>query len=34
VRWETFYSFGEATRYGEDEKLPEATKPAATSCCG
>lgn len=29
VRWETFFTFGEATRYGEDEA------PAAVSaCCG
>lgn len=30
VRWETFYTFGEATAYGEDE--PEAPK-AVSSCC-
>jgi hypothetical protein len=31
VRWETFFTFGEATTYGEDE--PEAaTEPAG--CCG
>lgn len=30
VRWETFFTFGEATSYGEDEALPE---PAA-ACCG
>jgi catechol 2,3-dioxygenase-like lactoylglutathione lyase family enzyme len=30
VRWETFFTFGEATRYGEDE--PAAAKPA--SACG
>lgn len=29
VRWETFYTFGEATSYGEDEVLPEAS-----ACCG
>ncbi len=32
VRWETFFTFGEATRYGEDE--PAATATAATACCG
>ena len=35
LRWETFYSFGEATSYGEDEPdavLREATKPAAACC--
>ncbi len=30
VRWETFYTFGEATTYGEDE--PEAVT-TASSCC-
>ncbi len=30
VRWETFYTHGEATSYGEDEVMPEAT---ASSCC-
>jgi catechol 2,3-dioxygenase-like lactoylglutathione lyase family enzyme len=29
LRWETFYTFGEATAYGEDEALPEAG-----ACCG
>jgi len=29
VRWETFFTFGDATTYGEDE--PEAI--AQTSCC-
>ena len=33
VRWETFFTFGEATRYGEDE--PQAAAPAkASACCG
>ena len=31
LRWETFYSFGEATSYGEDEQLPA---PDAAACCG
>lgn len=31
VRWETFYTHGEATSYGEDEVIPEATNAA---CCG
>ena len=31
VRWETFYTFGEATSYGEDEP---ATLPAKAACCG
>jgi catechol 2,3-dioxygenase-like lactoylglutathione lyase family enzyme len=31
VRWETFFTFGEATSYGEDEVLPV---PAASACCG
>jgi len=36
LRWETFYSFGEATSYGEDEPdavLRETSTPAA-ACCG
>jgi len=33
VRWETFYTLGEAVRYGEDE--PElAVAEAASACCG
>lgn len=32
VRWETFYTFGEATRYGEDVEL--APPSAGLSCCG
>ena len=31
VRWETFFTFGEATSYGEDEVLPE---PTGSACCG
>jgi len=31
VRWETFYTFGEATRYGEDADAPAVQ---AASCCG
>ena len=31
VRWETFFTFGEATSYGEDEVLPAAVSNA---CCG
>jgi len=30
IRWETFYSFGDATSYGEDEQLPA---PDATAGC-
>lgn len=30
VRWETFFTFGEATRYGEDEP---ATALAPGACC-
>jgi hypothetical protein len=39
VRWETFFTHGEATSYGEDEVLPDAAsaccapKPAAKGCC-
>jgi hypothetical protein len=32
VRWETFYTFGEATSYGEDRDVAKAATPAA--CCG
>jgi catechol 2,3-dioxygenase-like lactoylglutathione lyase family enzyme len=31
VRWETFFTFGDATRYGEDE--PAAAQPQVTACC-
>lgn len=31
IRWETFYTFGDATSYGEDETLPE---PSTAACCG
>lgn len=31
VRWETFFTHGEATSYGEDEVLPVAT--AKSACC-
>jgi len=36
VRWETFYTFGEATTYGTSEALAalEATAQPATACCG
>lgn len=30
LRWETFYTFGEATSYGEDKSLSQA---AAQACC-
>jgi catechol 2,3-dioxygenase-like lactoylglutathione lyase family enzyme len=32
IRWETFFTFGEATRYGEDE--PRVATPEMTSACG
>jgi catechol 2,3-dioxygenase-like lactoylglutathione lyase family enzyme len=32
VRWETFFTFGEATTYGEDEAPAAPAEPA--SCCG
>jgi catechol 2,3-dioxygenase-like lactoylglutathione lyase family enzyme len=32
VRWETFFTFGEATTYGEDPQNVEAAAP--TACCG
>ncbi len=31
VRWETFFTHGEATEYGEDEETPHAP---AIACCG
>jgi catechol 2,3-dioxygenase-like lactoylglutathione lyase family enzyme len=33
VRWETFFTFGEAVTYGEDEPMPEAAA-ASGGCCG
>ena len=32
VRWETFFTFGEATRYGEDE-IVQAPSCAQNGCC-
>ncbi|HWA21913.1 MAG TPA: ArsI/CadI family heavy metal resistance metalloenzyme [Caulobacterales bacterium] len=32
LRWETFYTFGDATSYGEDKSLVAAA-PAAQACC-
>ena len=35
VRWETFFTFGEATSYGEDPEPVAAVAPAkAGACCG
>lgn len=38
VRWETFYTFGEATTYGEDSKMDEGASlvqgAAGSACCG
>jgi catechol 2,3-dioxygenase-like lactoylglutathione lyase family enzyme len=38
VRWETFFTFGEATVYGEDEPARQAAQPASacsgsSACC-
>jgi hypothetical protein len=33
VRWETFFTYGEATAYGEDPGA-EAAAAATASCCG
>ena len=33
VRWETFFTFGESTTYGEDPAA-EAAKAAPAACCG
>jgi catechol 2,3-dioxygenase-like lactoylglutathione lyase family enzyme len=30
VRWETFYTMGDATAYGEDEVIPA---PSSAACC-
>jgi catechol 2,3-dioxygenase-like lactoylglutathione lyase family enzyme len=32
LRWETFFTFGDATTYGEDEPVA-AVKPAPSPCC-
>jgi catechol 2,3-dioxygenase-like lactoylglutathione lyase family enzyme len=32
IRWETFFTFGEATAYGEDEPVPAAKQ--SSSACG
>ena len=32
VRWETFFTFGDATTYGEDEPAIDSVPPQA--CCG
>ena len=36
VRWETFYTFGDATTYGEDVKPApiDAKREAGKACCG
>jgi catechol 2,3-dioxygenase-like lactoylglutathione lyase family enzyme len=36
VRWETFFTFGEATTFGEDASAAGLAKPAeaAAACCG
>lgn len=39
LRWETFFTFGEATQYGEDAQPAAAPEPAmvaaqAAGCCG
>ncbi|WP_296595359.1 ArsI/CadI family heavy metal resistance metalloenzyme [Phenylobacterium sp.] len=36
VRWETFYTFGEATTYGESDALAalEAKQASSGGCCG
>ncbi|HEX3945790.1 MAG TPA: ArsI/CadI family heavy metal resistance metalloenzyme [Rhizomicrobium sp.] len=31
VRWETFFTFGQATTYGEDE--PDVVRETQSSCC-
>jgi len=37
VRWETFFTFGDATTYGEDKsqtELPKASAGPSAGCCG
>lgn len=37
ISWETFYTFGDATTYGETPKAPAQkieAKPAPAACCG
>jgi len=40
VRWETFHTLGEATRYGEDDSrgepaaAPQVVAPVVAACCG
>jgi catechol 2,3-dioxygenase-like lactoylglutathione lyase family enzyme len=34
VRWETFFTFGEATTYGEDASAGAIPAPEAAACCG
>jgi hypothetical protein len=34
VRWETFFTFGDATAYGEDPAPGDQPAEIATSCCG
>ena len=33
VRWETFFTFGEATVYGEDRDAPKVASPQSPACC-
>ena len=33
IRWETFFTFGEATTYGEDEPGAAKLAPAEGACC-
>ena len=37
IRWETFFTFGEATSYGEDEPaveaIPQSPGCAKSACC-
>ncbi len=33
IAWETFYTFGEATTYGEDQGSTRATDASPAACC-
>jgi catechol 2,3-dioxygenase-like lactoylglutathione lyase family enzyme len=33
VRWESFFTHGDATSYGEDEVIPETAPETVSACC-
>ncbi len=34
IRWETFYTFGEATTYGQDASVADGQPRSPAGCCG